>query len=69
MNPLNDKSRNPDWVAWLAQDANGNWWGYEVEPQEHHCGWYENELGRSILLKTDPPNPKWQYTLKKTGKQ
>ena len=22
----------PDWVAWVAQDASGDWWGYEVEP-------------------------------------
>ncbi len=53
----------PDWVNWMAQDADGNWWGYEVEPQEHYSGWYENELGRSIHLKRSHPNPKWKITL------
>jgi len=40
----------PDWVCWLAQDANGIWWGYEVEPNMSHNGWYENEVGRSVEL-------------------
>jgi len=29
----------PEWVYWLAQDADGTWWGYEVEPHQHHQGW------------------------------
>lgn len=53
----------PEWVRWMAQDADGNWWGYEIEPQEHYSGWYENELGRSIHLKSDDPNTKWKNTL------
>lgn len=44
----------PDWVCWLAQDADGQWWGYEVEPLEHDTGWYENEVGRNTrLIKTE----------------
>jgi len=27
-------------------DADGSWWVFEVEPQQNHRGWYENELGR-----------------------
>ncbi len=53
----------PEWVCWLAQDADGSWWGYEVEPLEHHQGWYENELGRRIKLCCEPPNPQWQQSL------
>lgn len=53
----------PDWVKWLAQDADGHWWGYEVQPQEFSQGWYENELGRRICLKKSSQNPKWANTL------
>ncbi len=35
----------PDWVAWLAQDADGALWGYEVEPNMQHNGWYETKWG------------------------
>jgi poly(3-hydroxyalkanoate) synthetase len=55
----------PDWVHWLAQDADGTWWGYEVEPLQHHQGWYENELGRNIRLTQDPENTTWQDSLVK----
>lgn len=53
----------PDWVNWIAQDANGNWWGYSVEPLQHDRGWYENEVGRCQLLGADQPNSNWQDTL------
>ena len=35
----------PHWVKWKAQDADGAWWGYSVEPLEFSKGWYENEVG------------------------
>jgi len=53
----------PKWVNWLAQDANGAWWGYEVEPHRHDSGWYENELGRNIKLKSSTTNQDWQNNL------
>ncbi|MEJ2361875.1 MAG: hypothetical protein P8Z75_10675 [Gammaproteobacteria bacterium] len=53
----------PDWVNWLAQDADGCWWGFEVEPNPSHQGWYENELGRYIKLQRDRPNPDWETSL------
>ena len=40
----------PHWVNWLAQDADGTWWGYQVEPLQNHSGWYENEVGQIIKL-------------------
>ena len=40
----------PNWVKWVAQDENGSWWGFSVEPLEHFSGWYENEVGDFILL-------------------
>ena len=53
----------PDWVNWLAQDADGTWWGFEFEPNQSHQGWYENELGRYIRLYRDAPNPAWASSL------
>lgn len=57
------RSNLPPWVAWIAQDADGAWWGFEVEPLQHDCGWYENEVGRCLRLVNGPPNPDWQATL------
>ena len=53
----------PDWVNWIAQDANGCWWGYEVEPLQFDQGWYENEIGRRIRVKNDHPNTDWVNTI------
>ncbi len=55
----------PDWVNWLAQDADGAWWGYSVEPLQYDAGWYENEVGQRIKICQDSPNPNWQHTLQK----
>jgi len=57
----------PVWVNWLAQDKNGCWWGFSVEPQEHSSGWYENEVGRYILLQKNKENPDWRLTLTKVS--
>jgi hypothetical protein len=53
----------PAWVNWLAQDADGSWWGFEVEPNQSHLGWYENEIGRCQKLWQDGPNSAWQSSL------
>ncbi len=55
----------PDWVEWLAQDLDGTWWGFEVEPNQHHQGGYENEVGRCIRLEVSPPNPDWRRSLRR----
>ena len=47
----------PEWVLWIAQDANGAWWGYECEPLQHDTGWYENEVGRRLVLRLSEANP------------
>lgn len=57
----------PVWVKWIAQDADGSWWGFSVEPLEHSSGWYENEVGRYQLLHRDKANPCWQKTLCKVN--
>lgn len=53
----------PGWVQWLAQDADGQWWGYETEPNMKHDGWYENEIGRYIKLDKTAANPAWADSL------
>ena len=55
----------PDWVKWKAQDADGAWWGYSVEPLEYSNGWYENEVGSRIKLGTSSANPDWKNSLVK----
>lgn len=53
----------PNWVKWKAQDADGAWWGYSVEPLEFSDGWYENEVGVRIKLKKSKANPDWKNSL------
>ena len=60
-----DKDKLPDWALWLAQDADGAWWAYEAEPNQHDTGWYENEVGRIARLGKGDPNPQWRDTLKR----
>jgi len=55
----------PDWVSWVAQDADGTWWGFEIEPLQSHNSWYENEVGRCMKITLQPPNPNWSKTLRK----
>ena len=40
----------PEWVRFIAQDSDGSWWGYSVDPLQNHRGWYENELGSNVKL-------------------
>lgn len=54
----------PVWVNWLAQDADGTWWGFEVQPLQSHNSWYENEVGRYIRVKKTGANPGWQTSLR-----
>ncbi len=69
MNRKSDFNEFPAWVCWLAQDADGVWWGYEVEPNMSHNGWYENEVGRSVKLIPREPallnGSGWQSSVRK----
>ena len=62
---LKNNSELPHWVIWKAQDANGAWWGYSVEPLEFSEGWYENEIGLRIKIKQSQANPNWKNSLLK----
>lgn len=59
------KQNIPDWIQWIAQDEDGQWWGYEVEPNESDRGWYENEVGRCLKLEKESPNVDWRLSLRK----
>jgi len=50
----------PNWVRFIAQDADGTWWGYSVEPLQNHNGWYENEVGEHIKLFKAEEQKRWQ---------
>ena len=65
---LPDCSQLPEWVRWLAQDADGSWWAYEHEPNMFDCGWYENEAGESMMLQKDEPNPLWMEEIHRIEK-
>lgn len=53
----------PPWIQWLAQDEDGAWWGFEVEPLLADHGWYENEVGRYLKLGSEEANPQWRNSL------
>ena len=55
----------PAWVRFIAQDSDGSWWGYSVEPLQNHRGWYENELGKNIRLMGGVASANWQSMLLK----
>lgn len=55
----------PEWVTYIAQDEDGQWWGYEAEPNQSHNGWYENEVGRIYKMEKSRANPDWQDSLEK----
>lgn len=40
----------PSHIRWIAQDRDGVWWGYSVEPLRNDYGWYENEVGVYLRL-------------------
>ena len=65
MEPLFDVSVLPRWAQWLAQDADGSWWAYEIEPLQYHRGWYENEVGRRLRIADGEPNEEWSATLRR----
>ena len=55
----------PEWARWLAQDADGAWWCFEAEPNQHDTGWYENEVGRYRRAGQGSANPDWRTALQR----
>ena len=63
--PISNNTNLPQWVKWIAQDADGAWWGYSVEPLEFSDGWYENEVGQRVKIEHAKANPDWINSLTK----
>ena len=63
--PISNNKNLPQWVKWIAQDADGAWWGYSVEPLEFSDGWYENEVGQRVKIEHAKANPDWINSLTK----
>ncbi len=61
---MNNSETLPDWIMYVAQDADGTWWGYSAEPHLNDSGWYENEVGKYIRLDKTDANIDWQNSLK-----
>jgi len=55
----------PEWATFIAQDADGQWWAYEAEPNLSHISWYENEVGQVFKLAKSAANKNWKESLKK----
>jgi hypothetical protein len=58
----------PDWVAWIAKDEDGCYWGYQVEPLQYDRGWYENEVGRLMRLPDLHSDIDWRQSLLRYNK-
>ncbi len=53
-------------LNWIAQDANGVWWGFENKPVPGINGWIDGLDGTKILLKQDiAQNEQWRETLQR----
>jgi len=52
-------------LNWIAQNANGVWWGYELEPVAGAEEWENPQNGMKILLKEEQANDGWKDTLQK----
>lgn len=61
--PILQSKNLPEWANWVAQDQDGTWWLYEVEPNQHSKGWYENEIGLHQRIGKSDPNEDWQLAI------
>jgi len=52
-------------LNWIAQNENGVWWGFEIEPDLGESDWENKQNGMKILLKEEQSNENWKDTLQK----
>ncbi len=52
-------------LNWIAQNSNGVWWGFEIEPVTGVDVWENQQNGMKILLKEEAGNGNWKDTLQK----
>lgn len=61
-------SSAPEWVQWIAQDADGVWNGYDIKPRAMgkefaRPGLSQPNHGRFITLERAAPASDWRSTL------
>lgn len=49
--------------AWIAQDADGEWCGYDHKPDLKEDAWVEKTSLDWHHIRKSPPNPFWRKTL------
>jgi hypothetical protein len=52
-------------IKWVAQDAEGIWWGFEHEPEADDKGWTSIKFTNYIRIGKGPTTPAWKQSLKK----
>ena len=52
-------------LNWIAQNEDGIWWGFEIEPIIGATDWVNQDNGMKILLKEEALNQNWKDTLQK----
>jgi hypothetical protein len=52
-------------IRWVAQDADGTWWGFEYEPSRTEHGWQDTDGRPAIRLKRGPAEPQWRASLRR----
>ena len=52
-------------LNWIAQNEDGVWWGFEIEPVIGESVWENQNNGMKILLKEETSNKNWKDTLQK----
>lgn len=60
-----------DWAGWIAQDRNGTWYQFQLEPSSYDFGddtayWGrdDDDEGEIAIICLGTPNPSWKETLK-----
>lgn len=69
MKTINLEIQVPDWVEWIAQDKDGTWFGYEVEPKTGKDivpgEWIARNHNHIELADSAETSPNWQQSLRK----
>ncbi len=55
----------PEGIKWIAQDARGEWWGFERKPRRTAEGWTEIALSNFIKIGNGQVNDNWPNSLRK----
>lgn len=55
----------PPEIEWVAQDADGVWWGFEREPVPEANGWHDHNSGNYIRIGQGVPTAGWADSLRR----